>query len=611
MHGAACELGPCQTGGACDNGACTGTTTPTCDDDDPTTMDSCDPNSGCVHVPANDTCEGAITLPGDGTVLTGTTKFATDDYTNNCGGHESPDVVYTFTLDERKGVEITFEPTSGDPNGGEEGHWWNASIVLQGASCGGEQSFVCQQAWPGEPRVLVAPLDPGTYHVIVDGECCDERGDFELSMTLSDPCDVMICDDQQPCTQDSCDPTTGTCVFDSAPMNDLSCDINLCDLNGTCSNGHCLNTVPPNCDDQDPDTQDECLIDHGCIHRPGNGTCGSALVLDPTSTTTLTGDTTWALDDQQSNCGGDESPDVVYTFTLDAPQQMQLDLSTPLRGWSAVGYLRSSCLTNEPLACLSADGEDAGGSGGATTLELAAGTYYLTVDGSCCGDAGPFELTITPLSCGDTPCQNGSCLGGSCCLGADCCPGGMTVLPGRATCVGKWEASRPDATSTSAGSDESYATSRAGVLPWAYVGHATAASACAAAGWRLCTRDELREMCQGPNDSAFPYGDTYNDQTCNTYGAGGWGGVATGSLTGCTNDWGAWDQSGNVFEWTSSLSYVGGDGVKHFYKTSGSYKTSDNGYVRCENRSQVVETTSDDDLGFRCCADLMAIGDAL
>ena len=45
------------------------------------------------------------------------------------------------------------------------------------------------------------------------------------------------------------------------------------------------------------------------------------------------------------------------------------------------------------------------------------------------------------------------------------CPSDMALV-GANLCVDKWEASRPDATAWSFGSDSSHATSRAGVLPW-------------------------------------------------------------------------------------------------------------------------------------------------
>jgi hypothetical protein len=46
----------CTTGEACDAGLCVGGTAVGCDDGIPCTLDTCDPDAGCVHVPQHDLC---------------------------------------------------------------------------------------------------------------------------------------------------------------------------------------------------------------------------------------------------------------------------------------------------------------------------------------------------------------------------------------------------------------------------------------------------------------------------------------------------------------------------------------------------------------------------
>jgi hypothetical protein len=60
------------------------------------------------------------------------------------------------------------------------------------------------------------------------------------------------------------------------------------------------------------------------------------------------------------------------------------------------------------------------------------------------------------------------------------------------SCIDIHAASRVDATSSSPGRDESFATSRAGVIPWTDVTFAEAVEACGRAGKFLCDSDELR-----------------------------------------------------------------------------------------------------------------------
>jgi hypothetical protein len=100
------------------------------------------------------------------------------------------------------------------------------------------------------------------------------------------------------------------------------------------------------------------------------------------------------------------------------------------------------------------------------------------------------------------------------------CPEEMILLSEN-VCMDRYEASRPDASATSAGVDESAAHSRAGVLPW-YVNPMTTealtafAAACESAGKRLCTSEEWSKACAGPSQSTYFFGNTWNSSVCNS-----------------------------------------------------------------------------------------------
>ncbi|MEP7121767.1 MAG: hypothetical protein ABJE95_12685 [Byssovorax sp.] len=64
---------------------------------------------------------------------------------------------------------------------------------------------------------------------------------------------------------------------------------------------------------------------------------------------------------------------------------------------------------------------------------------------------------------------------------------------------------------------EARAENRLGARPSGYVTGVVAASACAAAGKRLCILDEFVTACRGEDDTLFPYGDTYEDGVCNVF----------------------------------------------------------------------------------------------
>jgi hypothetical protein len=127
-----------------------------------------------------------------------------------------------------------------------------------------------------------------------------------------------------------------------------------------------------------------------------------------------------------------------------------------------------------------------------------------------------------------------------------------------------YEATRFDATDTSAGVVSNHRPcSVGGKVPWANVTASEAAAACAmiGTGWRLCTAAEWQDACNGPSNTAFPYGATYNPAACVGYDystPAPTGPLATGAATACVSDAsppaGAvlYDMSGNVKEWASN-----------------------------------------------------------
>jgi hypothetical protein len=134
-----------------------------------------------------------------------------------------------------------------------------------------------------------------------------------------------------------------------------------------------------------------------------------------------------------------------------------------------------------------------------------------------------------------------------------------------------YEASRPDATATAAGTNSAgRPCSVASRLPWANVTKEEARDACKnmGPGWRLCTRDEWVAACSKRGTSTFPYGNAYQPASCNgaDYRPQMPGTVATGSATLCMADQATgpsdklWDMSGNVREWV--LTSVLADGYE-------------------------------------------------
>lgn len=164
------------------------------------------------------------------------------------------------------------------------------------------------------------------------------------------------------------------------------------------------------------------------------------------------------------------------------------------------------------------------------------------------------------------------------------------------------------------------AVSRRAVFPQGYVSRDQAAAACAEAGKRLCTRKEWVTACKGRVPTLYPYGQKHWPGYCNDAGVSPLGllhhGRAlhdfqsmtdprlnqvpgslarTGSFDRCRNEYGVFDMSGNLHEWTAETAgeFHGG----YYLDTSSlgegcEYVTDghDRGY-------------RDYSTGFRCCVD--------
>ncbi|MFH0903201.1 MAG: SUMF1/EgtB/PvdO family nonheme iron enzyme [Pseudomonadota bacterium] len=196
---------------------------------------------------------------------------------------------------------------------------------------------------------------------------------------------------------------------------------------------------------------------------------------------------------------------------------------------------------------------------------------------------------------------NDDCGLGFRCIDHRCEPTGTTVtcptemVPVVGTfCIDRYEASRVDATTGKAGTDESIAHSVKGVLPWQVSSNAQAEMACQTAGKRLCTPTEWTVACKGRSDTIYSYGNSYDPTACNgidTFGRSSFHLTPTGSFPECRSDWGAFDLNGNVWEHVAS-----GDDMT---VRGGAYNCSDSKtYHRCD---YVPGSWKPAARGFRCC----------
>ena len=262
----ACEPDPNQVGNRCNDGnacteddrctpagMCVGTLVD-CDDDNPCTIDTCDPATGCVRTNVTD---GTPCDDGNPCTIGDTCQNGT------CQPGEPLECGQCLTCEG--GICV--------PDQGQNGMACNdenpctANDACQSGVCIGIPIPGCVVC--ATPQDCPVPANPCLLRTCVarvcgvgpkpDGTQCDD----ENACTTNDTCqsgvcmgELVDCDDDNPCTVDTCNPATG-CVHTSV-TNGTPCETgNLC-TSGTCQNGRCtqgtVNVTCPQCRKCDPDT---------------------------------------------------------------------------------------------------------------------------------------------------------------------------------------------------------------------------------------------------------------------------------------------------------------------------------------------------------------------
>ena len=118
----------------------------------------------------------------------------------------------------------------------------------------------------------------GTLKACVNGQpqCDAATPQPETCNGLDDDCDGVTdntsqCDDGDPCTQDQCN-TSGSCKHSA--IEGLPCDDgDGCTAPDACAGGKCQPGAQKSCDDNNPCTKDSCAPLTGCVHNPTDGLC--------------------------------------------------------------------------------------------------------------------------------------------------------------------------------------------------------------------------------------------------------------------------------------------------------------------------------------------------
>ena len=247
---------PCTAGDHCDAGVCQGNPI-VCDDENPCTDDSCDGLGGCqfannmANCDDEDPCSVADQcqagqcagtpvdcecqtdedcLPyDDGDLCTGVLECNKDALPYRCSLVPGSKVVCA----QPEGTDAICNKASCQPDTG---------------ACGfapHNQGFACEDG------------DQCTFgEACADGVCAEG---FALN-----------CQDDNVCTDDFCDPQQGC----QNSFNEATCsDGDVCTTVDACAGGQCGGGAPLECDDENVCTQDSCQGAVGCVHQPQDGQC--------------------------------------------------------------------------------------------------------------------------------------------------------------------------------------------------------------------------------------------------------------------------------------------------------------------------------------------------
>jgi hypothetical protein len=131
-----------------------------------------------------------------------------------------------------------------------------------------------------------------------------------------------------------------------------------------------------------------------------------------------------------------------------------------------------------------------------------------------------------------------------------------------------------------------------GEMPLQGAGWVEAWSKCIEEGKFLCSKDEWVRTCKGSKSYLFPYGDQYAAGMCNTEGTTI---LPSGACQQCVSEFGAFDMSGNVYEWTSGSQWQNA-GFGGWFKSRDFTASCEYAYIPYRAPPGQYEYA-----GFRCC----------
>ena len=261
-QGALCEDDDaCTIGAACKDGDCVGGVAVNCNDGNICTDDSCDPETGCTNWHNSAACnDGDVCTTEDSCQqgeCVGTGALPCDDG-DACDGLEScnPDVGCV------PGTPLSCD--DGDVcNGKESCNPQSGCVTGKPPECDDQNQCTTDSCQP-ESGCVFLPAQGSCE----DGNLCTEGDSCQGGLCL--PGDKKECGDDDPCTDEYCDPDLG-CV---TKLNKNPCDDgDLCTTGDHCHLGDCIFVGELTCADGNPCTDDTCHPLLGCQFTGNQDSC--------------------------------------------------------------------------------------------------------------------------------------------------------------------------------------------------------------------------------------------------------------------------------------------------------------------------------------------------
>lgn len=163
-------------------------------------------------------------------------------------------------------------------------------FILKENQC---ESDICEA---GNYSATYTQAPPGNHYIVVDG-CNGAAGSYTLTVNItSDPCADIACDDDNPCTEDFCDPATG-----------------------------CLNMLV-DCDDGNNSTLDSC--------DPGTGECRHSFICYPPRIISTPPELVMVGQAYYYEVEAEDPDSRLLTYSLEvSPAGMAIDLYSGLLRW--------------------------------------------------------------------------------------------------------------------------------------------------------------------------------------------------------------------------------------------------------------------------------------